>query len=43
MFGKKFLTPKPVEIYNVGSSGKLFSVLLFFALRAFFGGMNLIL
>jgi hypothetical protein len=35
MFGKKVLTPKPVEIYNVGSSGKLISILLFFALQAF--------
>jgi len=35
MFGKKFMTPKPVEIYNVGSNGKLISVLQFFALRAF--------
>ena len=36
MFGKKFLTPKPVEIYNLGSSGKLISVLLFFCF--FLGG-----
>ena len=38
MFGKKCLTPKPVEIHNVGSSGKLISVLPFFALRAFLEG-----
>ena len=43
MFGSKFLTPKPIEIYDVVSSGKFISVLLFVRLASIFGGTNLIL